>query len=387
MYSLQMCDKHGDPCDSLCGGAGCGFCGGVSCENGATKKADNALFMVKAADEGLRDKELKVDEMLRAATQLKEHVNEAKNLSRKAFEKSLDVYNLLNNSLAERNLKIENMQEFLNLNESNPSDVVKLVEKIKKMNIKLEPEEILRLDNKIKKTLSSLTDIDVILKETAPSLDRANALKKSADDAKKNANSILNQAKKIVDALNEAQKAQETARGAIAKVNNDIDSAKKDLIKITSESNTALSKANDTAGKVEGLQKNLKRLQEKVLKINLFATEVGKNVKVVEEQAKTSERQAHKLKKEYDRVNKTLVDKSSRSHSSRDRANELLQRALKLTITTNRTLTDLQEIQRAHHSHENKLKILSDEIDQLNDKLKRDLDAINEKVVILEICS
>lgn len=47
----------------------------------------------------------------------------------------------------------------------------------------------------------------------------------------------------------------------------------------------------------------------------------------------------------------------------------------------------LSEIQSAHHIHEKNLKMLSDEIDMLNEKLKKDLDAINEKVVSLEICS
>lgn len=56
----------GNPCDSLCGGAGCGFCGGVSCEEGAMKKAENALFAVNTAEINLREKELKVDELLRA---------------------------------------------------------------------------------------------------------------------------------------------------------------------------------------------------------------------------------------------------------------------------------------------------------------------------------
>lgn len=74
----------------------------------------------------------------------------------------------------------------------------------------------------------------------------------------------------------------------------------------------------------------------------MFATEVGMSAKTVEEQAKSSEIQANMLKEEYDKVNKTLIDKSSRSHSSRDRANELLQRALKLTINTNSTLNELQ---------------------------------------------
>lgn len=52
------------------------------------------------------------------------------------------------------------------------------------MNIKLKPEQIKDLVDKIKTTLHSLTNIDDIIKETSPSLNKAVNLKKSADDAK-----------------------------------------------------------------------------------------------------------------------------------------------------------------------------------------------------------
>lgn len=52
------------------------------------------------------------------------------------------------------------------------------------MNIKLKPEQIKDLVAQIKNTLHSLTNIDDIIKETSPSLNKAIHLKKSADDAK-----------------------------------------------------------------------------------------------------------------------------------------------------------------------------------------------------------
>lgn len=60
----KVCDGHGDPCDSLCGGAGCGKCGGLSCDNGAVSRADNALKYSKEASETLKDKEKDAKEML-----------------------------------------------------------------------------------------------------------------------------------------------------------------------------------------------------------------------------------------------------------------------------------------------------------------------------------
>lgn len=105
-------------------------------------------------------------------------------------------------------------------------------------------------------------------------------------------------------------------------------------LQITSERSVAQQKANETAQKVELLQKNLMRLQENVLKNNLFANEVSKNAQAVGELANTSDKQAMKLQEEYEKVNKTLIEKSNKSHKSRDKANELKNRAMKLNGDT-----------------------------------------------------
>ena len=54
-----MCDGTGEPCDDVCGGGGCGVCGGPSCEKGAVTKADNALDLAMKAETLLKVKEEK----------------------------------------------------------------------------------------------------------------------------------------------------------------------------------------------------------------------------------------------------------------------------------------------------------------------------------------
>lgn len=62
----QICDKRGDPCDSVCGGAGCGTCGGFSCENGALTRAQKALEYVKDAEAKIKSKEDVADDLIRS---------------------------------------------------------------------------------------------------------------------------------------------------------------------------------------------------------------------------------------------------------------------------------------------------------------------------------
>lgn len=60
-----VCDRAGDPCDSHCGGAGCGKCGGISCE-GAVTNADNALKIAQDAYDALKKKDADAEDFLRA---------------------------------------------------------------------------------------------------------------------------------------------------------------------------------------------------------------------------------------------------------------------------------------------------------------------------------
>lgn len=62
----QICDKRGDPCDSVCGGAGCSNCGGFSCENGALTRAEKALEYVKDAENKIKAKEDVADDLIRS---------------------------------------------------------------------------------------------------------------------------------------------------------------------------------------------------------------------------------------------------------------------------------------------------------------------------------
>ena len=65
---MQVCDKRGDPCDPLCGGAGCGVCGGLSCEHGAVTKAERALGVARDAEKAIREKETAAEELLRGVS-------------------------------------------------------------------------------------------------------------------------------------------------------------------------------------------------------------------------------------------------------------------------------------------------------------------------------
>lgn len=62
----KICDKRGDPCDNLCGGAGCGQCGGLSCEKGALTRAEKALSFARDTERNLKQKEDVAEDLIRS---------------------------------------------------------------------------------------------------------------------------------------------------------------------------------------------------------------------------------------------------------------------------------------------------------------------------------
>ena len=64
--SPQVCDgttSVAEPCDELCGGAGCNQCGGISCLKGALSKAEDSVKSATVADEMLLEKDRKAEQV------------------------------------------------------------------------------------------------------------------------------------------------------------------------------------------------------------------------------------------------------------------------------------------------------------------------------------
>ena len=69
----KVCDEQttvDEPCDSLCGGAGCGKCGGISCLDGALSKAGEAVKSAEQADKLLREKDSEAQQILGKISQV-----------------------------------------------------------------------------------------------------------------------------------------------------------------------------------------------------------------------------------------------------------------------------------------------------------------------------
>ena len=181
-----VCDGQStmDKCDTLCGGAGCGRCGGVSCTEGARTKAENALGMAVKAEGKLAERDREAKDELRRITDARVKAEEALAEAKAAFERIMAAKNASTETALEVKDLLEKIDYFLAGSAATPAEIRTLAEACKGMEISLDPKQIEELALEINRTIAGLKDIDRILEETKDAVLRANDLKIRADLAK-----------------------------------------------------------------------------------------------------------------------------------------------------------------------------------------------------------
>lgn len=189
----MVCDGRGtvSNCDTLCGGAGCGKCGGLSCTEGATTKAENALDLASKADAVLKEKEKTARNELNGITEARLKSEEALREAKAAYERAITAKNTSEDTTQDVLALLDNIEKFLGEEASRPSEIRTMAEECLALEISLKPEQIQELAQQINETIAGLTDITRILMETAGDLAKANTLKERADRAKYGFNQFI----------------------------------------------------------------------------------------------------------------------------------------------------------------------------------------------------
>ncbi|XP_030383466.1 laminin subunit beta-1 [Scaptodrosophila lebanonensis] len=374
----EVCGKPGDPCDSLCGGAGCGKCGGLSCEHGARTRAAEALKVAKDTEEAITKKKDQADQTIRALTQAKVNASEAYLKAKSGFEEAERYLNKTEGNIKVASALINNLNNFQNNKTALPSESKKLAQDTLQLDLKLDPNEIDSLGVKINDAVSSLKDVESIIYKTRHDLDLVNRLQSNANATKATANDILERANTVVQNLDAADESQAKAQDAIKQANSNIELAAMDLEKIDLVTNEAEEPANATAAQVEDLDKKANRLQKNMFKNELDAKEIKKEANRVKSEAMRARGEASNLQSSTSATNQTLTDRANRSENARERAKKLLQRASILTVDTNEKMNELQQLQAIYQDKQSLLEKLQNNIKPLSDQLTLYLANIQE---------
>nr|XP_045621460.1 laminin subunit beta-1-like isoform X3 [Procambarus clarkii] len=349
----QVCDRRGDPCDTYCGGAGCGKCGGLSCNDGLVNTAELALKFADDAEETLKKKEASADELLRGVSGAKRQSDIAFDLAKMAFEMTFQARNMTDSHRAAISKLLEEIEEYFNVPGAKPKEIRVLAEEVLALDISLRPEQITDLAERITLTIDSLTNIDAIIDATRNDLDIAVQLKERADQAKKKAVDALNVSERVLEALEEAGAAQSAAEEAVLKASDDIHATQTHLTQIASETSVAQAKANSSLKEVQDLESRVEKVKIQY-KINQRHLEDTTNaVSQAALKAQRAANDAKQLEDKYLTVAERLQLKAEAAEQARIRAEELKTRANKLASEAFAKLATLKEMEGVFQNNEN----------------------------------
>lgn len=390
----KVCGAPGDlPCaESPCGGAGCHkddggrHCGGLNC-NGAVATADNALGRAQHAESDLYKALRDVGELFEKVAKAKVKADEAKQKALAALEKANDTKARVERSNKELQALIKQIREFLTQEGADPNSIEMVASRVLELTIPASPEQIRHLAEEIKDRVSSLSDVDAILDQTADDVRRAEQLLLDARKAKTRAENVKNTAESVKKALEDASSAQTAAETAIQQAEGDISSTEKTLTTIQTEAAGTETKLMDAMDKLGVLDSQIDMLKLKRANNSLVALRA-------EETAATAHKKANDAKKQLDgvlmdkyRKVKDLVDHKAKGvQDARQKAEKLRDEAKQLLQDAQDKLKRLTDLEDQYMDNEKILEGKAKQLDVLEGKMKEILAAINQQIQIYNTC-
>lgn len=178
-----VCDGAGDPCDGICGGAGCKSCGNsISCEDGAKQRAEVAVNLAKKTEAALKEKETTANDLIRNVSQI--NTTETRRQAQETYEAIKTMLLESNSSLNKAAEVTKDMRDFMGQNNTNPEEIKKLAEEVLGKDVHKSEDEVRELATNIRDALQRLKNTDRIINDTKNDLAIVNKLKEDAEDAK-----------------------------------------------------------------------------------------------------------------------------------------------------------------------------------------------------------
>ncbi|XP_076262261.1 laminin subunit beta-1 isoform X1 [Rhynchophorus ferrugineus] len=379
-----VCDGHGDPCDGICGGAGCGNCGNsISCENGAKQLAETAIDLAKKTEIALKQKETAANNLIRNVSQI--NTNETRTQAQKTYDAISNQLQKTNISLERANQVIKEMQHYMKLNNTKPEDIKKLAEDVLRKNVHKTQEEVEELADNIKYAVERLRNTDDIIKATKNDLDKVHQLKEKAIQAKSNATKLLTDAEAVNQSLNKTQDAQTEAENTINKAGENYKEVENILNKIEVETQNAEGVTSDINDKLKEIKGKLSDLQTNITENQNYADRFIKESKDILSKAINTTEESRKLQTKYEDAKTRLDDNLKRVKNTRDRSNELYNKAVNLVATVSSTQEDIRRLENDEHGKE--LEELEKDLQGLISLMQTYTMKLEEKVKYYKTCA
>uniref|UniRef100_A0A2I2YX48 Laminin subunit beta 2 n=1 Tax=Gorilla gorilla gorilla TaxID=9595 RepID=A0A2I2YX48_GORGO len=389
-----VCGAPGDaPCaTSPCGGAGCRDedgqprCGGLSC-NGAAATADLALGRARHTQAELQRALAEGGSILSRVAETRRQASEAQQRAQAALDKANASRGQVEQANQELRELIQSVKDFLNQEGADPDSIEMVATRVLELSIPASAEQIQHLAGAIAERVQSLADVDAILARTVGDVRRAEQLLQDARRARSWAEDEKQKAETVQAALEEAQRAQGIAQGAIRGAVADTRDTEQTLYQVQERmagAEQALSSAGERARQLDAL---LEALKLKRAGNSLAASTAEETAGSAQGRAQEAEQllrgplgdQYQTVKALAERKAQGVLAAQARAEQLRDEARDLLQAAQD-------KLQRLQELEGTYEENERALESKAAQLDGLEARMRSVLQAINLQVQIYNTC-
>ncbi|XP_010155107.1 PREDICTED: laminin subunit beta-1, partial [Eurypyga helias] len=378
--------------ESLCGGLNCRTadgrkkCGGPGCD-GLVTVAHSAWQKAMDFDRDILSALAEVEQLSRMVSEAKQRADEAKQNAQEVLLKTNATKEQVDRSNEDLRNLIKQIRDFLMQDSADLDSIEAVANEVLNMEMPSTPQQLQALTEDIRERVESLSDVEVILQQSAGDIARAEMLLEEAKKASKGATDVKVTADMVKAALEEAEKAQNAAEKAIKQADEDIKGTQDLLTSIESENAASEETLNNATLRLFELEKSVEDLKQK-------AATNSENVDRIEEKIVNAKQNAEEVKKvlntelndKYGRVEDLIAKKTEESAEARRKAGMLQDEAKALLAQANSKLQLLKDLE---NTYENNQKVLEDKAKQLvelEETVRSLLQTISQKVAVYSTC-
>uniref|UniRef100_A0A673U039 Laminin subunit beta-1 n=2 Tax=Suricata suricatta TaxID=37032 RepID=A0A673U039_SURSU len=213
--------------ETECGGPNCRTddgekkCGGPGC-SGLVTVAHSAWQKAMDFDRDVLSALAEVEQLSKMVSEAKLRADEAKQNAQDVLQKTNATKEKVDKSNEDLRNLIKQIRNFLTQDSADLDSIEAVANEVLKMEMPSTPEQLQNLTEDIRERVESLSQVEVILQQSAADVARAEMLLEEAKRASKSATDVKVTADMVMEALEEAEKAQVAAEKAIKQADEDI---------------------------------------------------------------------------------------------------------------------------------------------------------------------
>ncbi|MFT7799211.1 laminin subunit beta-1 [Arapaima gigas] len=378
--------------NSPCGGLGClsedgtKKCGGDGCD-GLVTLAHSAWQKATDFDKEILTALEEVDNLSKMVMEAKMKADEAKQSAQDVLLKSNKTKQHVEQSNAELRNLIKQIRDFLTQDGADVESIELVANEVLAMQMPTTPAQLQNLTEEIRDRVGSLSEVDVILNQSASDIWRAEKLLEEARKASKEAQDIKETAEMVKAALVEAGRAQGTAAKAIKQATTDISGTQDLITSLESETSDSEFRLNNATQRLLVLEMDIASLKEKAQNNSLRAEETEKATEDLDRATDEIQKELEtEVKDKYKTVEELVSRKAEGLGDAKKRAEQLQQQAKELLSEASDKLQQLKDLEKTYEDNQRKLEEKAGLLTDLESAVRGLLQDISEKVTVYSTC-